>query len=953
MKKSNDLLIGDNLPFIEDLYSQYVEDPNSVDPSWKPLFEEYFGQVPNGHATGRVHAGFVPRSLFEPVHLGENGTDDGDTEYHDNDHETPVNTPSKNAKFAARVAKLVRDYRLRGHLVADLDPLGRPRTNSPPGLDISHHGFSKEDLSVPLYYKSLFGDKQVTLGTLIDRLKTLYCQHIAVEFWDIPEHNRRKWLRHQIENNDYATLNGREEKIQIYEHLCDADAFEMFIHKKYVGAKRFGISGGDALIPLFNAMLDEGAALGLREAVIGMAHRGRLNILRNIMGKPAEVMLSEFEKDPNPENALGASDVKYHMGYSHDHKTKDGKSIHLSLSFNPSHLEFVNPVAVGRVRAKQNILQSDDHKTQIAPFLLHGDAAFTGQGVVAETLNLAKLEAHDVGGTVHIVINNQIGFTASPDESRSTTYATDMAKILEIPIFHVNADDPEACVRVAKLAMQYRQKFHTDVVIDLICYRRYGHNEGDEPRFTNPTMYNRIDETEPIRIQYGKTLIAENVLSEDEVNARWNSRMDAYEKAFEKIRVTPIREKVNSMEGRWKNYRGGKIDIGQNIVTRVPMEKLKALGHIITEIPSEVKVHRTIKRLFSTRRKMLSGDQGLDWGAAESLAFASLIDEKTPIRLCGQDAIRGTFGHRHAAIFDANSDQKFWPTRNVNSNTDYEVYNSCLSEQGVLGFEYGYSLDKPDTLTVWEAQFGDFSNGAQIILDQFISSGEDKWSRLSGLVLLLPHGYEGQGPEHSSARLERYLQMCADDNMFVCNFTLPAQYFHAIRRHMLDDIRKPMVIMTPKSLLRFKEATSPLSELSEGKFHKIIDDVQGLELKKVKKLIFCTGKVYYDILHGIKEKNISDVAVIRIEQLHPLEKEDLQKIFVKYPKDVKIMWVQEEPKNMGAWSYIFPRFIDALDGKKIPLYAGRSASASPATGVKEAHLIEQKMLVEDALATDG
>ncbi len=953
MKNSKDLLIGDNLPFIEDLYSQYVVDPDSVDPSWKPLFEEYFGSVPNGHASGRVRPGFVPRSVFEPVQIAGGGASNllglTDAEYQpQDDKESAVKTPSKTAKFAARVAALVRAYRLRGHLVADLDPLGRQRVNSPPGLEPSHHGFTDDDLKVPVLYKSLFGDREVTLGELIERLKHLYCKHVAVEFWDIPQAERRLWLRQQIELNEYSPLKGADEKIRIFEQLCDADAFEMFLHKKYIGAKRFGITGGDALIPLFHAMLDEGANLGLEEVIIGMAHRGRLNVLRNIMGKPAEVMLSEFEKAPDPESALGSSDVKYHMGYSTNYVTSDEKSVHLSLSFNPSHLEFVNPVVVGRVRAKQDNDASAQRKTKLAPFLLHGDAAFSGQGIVTETLNLAKLDAHDVGGTIHIVINNQVGFTAEPGESRSTTYCTDIAKILEIPIFHINSDDPEACVRVAKLAMRYRQKFKTDVVIDFICYRRYGHNEGDEPRFTQPKMYAAIDATVPIREQYGKALVSEGVLTQAQIDEKWNSRLEAYAETFEAIRENPIRPDVCSLQGRWTEYRGGAIDNGQTVNTRVPIETLKELGEKITHLDPSLNVHRTVKRLFATRKKMVNGEASLDWGAAESLAFASLISEGTPIRLCGQDAVRGTFGHRHAAITTDENSEKSWPLRQIDG-ASFEVFNSCLSEQGVLGYEYGYSLDKPETLTIWEAQFGDFSNGAQIIIDQFITSGEDKWKRLSGIVMLLPHGYEGQGPEHSSARVERYLQQCAEDNMFVCNFTLPSQYFHAIRRHMIDKVRKPLLIMTPKSLLRYKGASSALSDLSEGGLQKLIPEVRELSSDKVKRVIFCSGKVYYDFYEAAVEEGRDDIAIIRVEQLYPLNIADLKTQIAKYPNDVEVVWAQEEPKNMGPWSYMFPLLIEALDEKKFPKFIGRPASASPATGVKEAHLIEQKMIVDEAI----
>ncbi|MFP4598078.1 MAG: 2-oxoglutarate dehydrogenase E1 component [Persicimonas sp.] len=939
---------GDNLSYIEQLYAQYLDDPASVDPSWKPIFDEYLGE----RGDDRPRPSFRPRTIFRSAAaIGQNGST-GEAVYVDKVHNTTVRTPERTEGFAARVEALVRAYRLHGHLIAQIDPLQRERPPAPPELDPGLYGFSKEDMDTPVRCEPLFGENDVTsLREVLARLEHLYCDSIAVEYQDIPDSRPRAWLRDQIEKNNYADLDGADEKKRILERLIEADAFETFLHTKYVGAKRFSVTGGDALIPMLDSLLDELGELGAEEIIFGMAHRGRLNVLHNIMGKPADAMLSEFERSPTPEEHIGSSDVKYHMGYSADVTTPGGNDLHLSLCFNPSHLEFVNPVVMGRARAKQRRMGLPEANGQIVPVLMHGDAAFAGQGIVTESLNLARLDAYSVGGTIHIVINNQIGFTTEPSDGRSTTYATDVAKMLSVPIFHVNGSDPEACVRVMKLAARYRQMFGEDVIIDLVCYREYGHNEGDEPRYTQPVMYQRIDETTHVRKTYSQQLIDEGLVDAEEVDELWEQRMDLYSKVFEKVHTSPKKKSVNTLNGLWEPYEGGDVDATTDLDTAVDREHLEEIGLKLAQVPEDFTPHRTLRRLLKTRQDMATGEKPLDWGMGEALAFGTLLaDENASIRMSGQDCIRGTFSHRHAAVFDTATGLDYWPARHLaDEQGSLEIYNSILSEAAVVGFEYGYSLDSPDGLTIWEAQFGDFSNGAQVIIDQFISSGEDKWKRLSGLVMLLPHGYEGQGPEHSSSRLERYLQLCAEDNMFVCNLTTPAQYFHMIRRHMLRAVRKPLIVTTPKSLLRHRDATSTLEDLSDGGFQCVIgDDHEKVDADKVERVLLCSGKVYYDLASYREEHEHFDTAIVRVEQLYPLRRAELQKVLDAFPDDAEIVWVQEEPKNMGAWSFIFPRLLDMLGCDNQPSYVGRAASASPATGSPEAHDIEQNALIRKA-----
>ncbi|CAN0196617.1 unnamed protein product, partial [Laminaria digitata] len=907
--KEKTLLTGENLPFIEQLYEEYLSDPGSVDPSWVPFFKEHFEGTSQGDAGG---PSFTPRGLFSPMVVGSNGSAAGDDqpEFLNQIDGVRVRTPKKSAGFAAKVETMLRAYRLHGHAVARIDPLEARGATPQPELDPATYGFGKNDLDTPVLCEALFNGDAVPLGQVIDRLKELYCGSIAIEYQYIEDPQTRRWLRDQVERNNYAEIDGARGKKRILEGLLDADAFETFLKRKYQTAKRFSLTGGDALIPMLAALFDEVADGGVREILIGMAHRGRLNVLHNLMRKPAANMFSEFEKTQTPEKYIGSSDVKYHMGYSSDYITPAGEEIHLSLAFNPSHLEFVSPVVIGRARAKQERLgvEGSEARRAVMPLVLHGDAAFCGQGVVAETLNIADLPAYDAGGTVHVVINNQIGFTTLPVDGRSTRYSTDIAKMLEVPILHVNGNDPEACIRAAKLAARFRQKFGRDVVIDLICYRYYGHNEGDEPRYTQPVMYSQIEKTEHVREIYSRQLIEEGVLTKEEVDKMWNERLDDYAPIYEEIQAEPRSKDVNTMGGVWHKFRGGSLQPADDPDTRVSIEKLQELGKKLSIIPEGFKAHRTIRRLFDNRAKMAAGEIPLDWGFGEGLAFASLLDEGTSIRLTGQDSIRGTFSHRHAALFDGDSGERHWPAMHLSEDQGrFHVHNSSLSETAVLGFEYGYSLDSPDWLVMWEAQFGDFVNGAQVIIDQFINSGEDKWKRLSGLVMLLPHGYEGQGPEHSSARLERFLQLCAEDNMFVCNPTTPAQCFHMLRRQVLHKARKPLIVMTPKSLLRLREASSTLEDLSTGGFqHVIPEHRESVDPEKVERVVFCSGKIYYDLLARANDKAHNETAILRVEQLYPLDRATIKSEVARYANAKDVVWVQEEPKNMGPWTYIFP-----------------------------------------------
>ncbi len=941
-------LTGENIQFIEQLYAQYKQDPASVDASWLPVFEELFeGDDPAGPPS----PSFSPRTIFRSGgSTGGAGAPTGEelASFEDKLDGTQVHTPGKTRGFAASVESLVRAYRLHGHARAKLDPLGHPRSTSLPELHPETYGLTEADMDAPIRYEALFNGDQTTLRALIERLRDLYCGHIGVEYQYISEPITRTWLRKAIERRNYASITD-DERRDIYQGLVDADGFETFLQKKYGSVKRFSLSGGDSLIPMMRAMFDEAGSLGVREILVGMAHRGRLNVLHNIMGKEDVMMFSEFEKTQTPEAYIGSSDVKYHMGYSSEYPIGD-ESIHLSMAFNPSHLEFVNPVVVGRARAKQDRIESDDARQRIMPFLLHGDAAFSGQGVVPETFNLSQLDGYHVGGTIHVVINNQVGFTTNPEDGRSTRYATDIAKMLEIPILHVNGDDPEACARAGKLAIQYRHEFGRDVVIDLVCYRLYGHNEGDEPRFTQPGMYAKIGELKRVRVQYAEELASRGVLSAEQAEKMWQDRLDGYNPAYEQIKVQPEPKHVSTLDGLWAGYTGGPVSNVEEPDTRVPMDELQRLGEGLATLPDDFKAHRTVARIIRTRGAMARGEQPVDWGMAENLAYASLVSKGVSVRMTGQDCIRGTFSHRHAAVFHNETAERYWPMRHLGPDLGrFEIHNSSLSETGVLGFEYGYSLDSPDGLTIWEAQFGDFVNGAQVIIDQFINSGEDKWKRLSGIVMLLPHGYEGQGPEHSSARLERFLQLCAEDNMFVCNLTTAAQIFHVMRRQILIRTRKPLIIMSPKSLLRLDRARSSLDELANGAFQHVIPETRPeIEPANVDRVLLCSGKVYFDLIAYAEEHGLDKSAVVRVEQLYPLNREALEAAVAPYANAKKVFWVQEEPKNMGAWYTIFPELLEIFGGRFKPLCVSRAPSASPATGDGESHRLEQENLVRAA-----
>jgi 2-oxoglutarate dehydrogenase E1 component len=758
----------------------------------------------------------------------------------------------------------------------------------------------------------------------------------------IEELHMRAWLRERMEGSANRLELDAAQQLHLLGRLIDAEVFEQFLQTNFTGAKRFSLEGGESLIPLLDLMIERSGELGVEETVIGMAHRGRLNVLCNIMQKSPKDIFAHF-LDKHPEHSMGRGDVKYHLGYSCDRPTARG-TMHLSLAFNPSHLEFVNPVVTGRVRAKQD-RRGDAERRRVVPLLIHGDAAFIGQGVVAETLNLMSLKGYATGGTLHVVVNNQVGFTTNTDDARSTRYATDLAKMLGIPIFHVNGEDPEAVAHVARLAVEYRQEFGRDVVIDMYCYRKWGHNETDEPRFTQPVMYSTIDRRPSVRAAYVEQLLKTGKVTREQVDALAAGSKQSLEQELTETRDSMHHPALSSLAGLWKKYRGGADAQVPDVGTRVDADRLHALMETITTVPAGFNIHPKVGALLKTRRDMLGGT--FDWGTAEALAFASLLDEGVPIRLSGQDAGRGTFSHRHAVWTDAVNGRRYAPlSATATGKARFEVYDSPLSETGVLGFDYGYSLDYPDGLVIWEAQFGDFANGAQVIIDQFLSSGEDKWNRLSGLTLLLPHGFEGQGPEHSSGRVERFLQLCAEDNLFVCNLTTPAQVFHALRRQVLRPIRKPLIVMTPKSNLRVK--ASVLDDLTGGSFQRVIPD-DAVDPTAVRKVLLCSGKVYWDLHAARAEQKATDVAIVRLEQLYPLSQAELTAALAPYADGTPLVWVQEDPWNMGGWYFVSARVPDLI-GSRLPLSCvARDESASPATGSANSHKLEQAALLAEAL----
>ena len=918
---------GVNTGIVAEIRQRYEVDPSSVHESWAELFD------------GRC--GAPPAPARPPAAAPAPGA-----EHH------PIASP-KVAEKHARVLRLIHSYRARGHRIAEIDPLGT-QSDYFPELDPAHYGLGQEDLDQPFFAGDLPGGAIQTLGQILERVRATYCRKVGVEFTHIQDPGRRQWLMRRMEETENQTVLPPEEQLRVLEKLAAAELFERFLHTKFLGQKRFSLEGAEALIPLLDTIVEDSPAHGVREIVLGMAHRGRLNVLSNILGKSLESMFSEFEDIELAETPFGSGDVKYHKGFSNDRRTRSGERIHMSLTANPSHLEAVDPVVEGRARAKQ-IQVGDPRGHSVLPVLLHGDAAFAGQGIVAETLNLSRLRGFSTGGTIHVVVNNQIGFTTNPAEARSTLYATDVAKMIQVPIFHVNGDDPEAVTHVVKLAFSYRQRFGEDVVIDLMCYRRHGHNEGDDPSFTQPLLYAKIRKRPRLRKLYTEQLVRAGVLSEKDVDRIEEDLNGQLQQALQVIKTQPPRpDEPYEPRGRWVGY--SRTDRGEDPETALSVERLAQLAESLASVPAGFEVHKKLRALLERRRKVVAEDGPIDWATGEQLAFGSLLVEGTPVRLSGQDSSRGTFNQRHAVLVDQRTGEEYAPLDHLaGTQARFEVYDSHLSEAAVLGFEYGYSLAEPRTLTMWEAQFGDFANGAQVIIDQFIASAHVKWQRMSGLVMLLPHGYEGHGPEHSSARMERYLQMCAEDNIQVANCTTPAQYFHLLRRQMRRKWRAPLVVFTPKSLLRAPRAASRAIEFSEGSFRPVMDDPAIQDPQGVRRVLLCSGKVYYDLVQHREGRDGADpgeargdVAIVRVEELYPWPEEELSRVMERYPNSDRVTWVQEEPANMGAWTFVRERLPGVLRASAKLAYAGRPASASPAGGSMRIHKYEQQTLLQAA-----
>ncbi|MEM9204716.1 MAG: 2-oxoglutarate dehydrogenase E1 component [Pseudomonadota bacterium] len=977
-------LYGGNAAYIEELYAQFKADPSSVDAQW----QSFFGELPDDTADVIAEARGAPwkRKDWPIVANGELVSAlDGDWPLPEAEVKKKIETKAKEegrtlstdeieraTRDSVHAVQMIRAYRMRGHLHADLDPLGIMKRAPEPELDPASYGFGPEDLDRPIFIDYMLGLEYATVNEMVAILKRTYCSTIGVEFMHISNPAEKSWIQERIEGPDKEvsfTTNGKK---AILNKIIEAEGYENYLHVKYTGTKRFGLDGGEAMIPALEQIIKRGGNLGLKEIILGMAHRGRLNVLANVMGKPHRAIFNEFMGGAaQPDDVEGSGDVKYHLGASSDREF-DGNSVHLSLTANPSHLEIVAPVVLGKVRAKQDQHSAIDHRyvmdtrdtdrTNVLPLLIHGDAAFAGQGVVAECFGLSGLKGHRTGGSIHFIVNNQIGFTTAPRHSRSSPYPSDVAKMIEAPIFHVNGDDPEAVTYAAKIAIEFRQQFGKPVVIDMICYRRFGHNEGDEPSFTQPLMYKKIRSHPSVSKIYSERLVSEGLVAADEVEtmrAEWKAHLDIEFESGEHYKPN----KADWLDGVWSGMKKADEEGPRRGVTGVAMETLKDLGGKISTVPDGFNVHRTIKRFMDNRQAMIDAGTGIDWATGEALAFATLINDGHAIRLSGQDCERGTFSQRHSVLNDQETEETYVPLNNIAADqARYEVINSMLSEEAVLGFEYGYSLSAPNALTLWEAQFGDFANGAQVLFDQFISSGERKWLRMSGLVCLLPHGYEGQGPEHSSARLERFLQMCAEDNMQVANCTTPANYFHVLRRQIHRDFRKPLILMTPKSLLRHKRCVSRLDEMSgETSFHRILwDDAQALDDQaitlvpdeKIKRVVLCTGKVYFDLYEERENRGINDVYLMRVEQLYPFPLramiEELQRF-----KHAEIVWCQEEPKNMGSWTFVEPNIERVLNhinaDHSRARYVGRSAAAATATGLMSQHKKQLEAFLNEAL----
>ncbi|BCJ89440.1 2-oxoglutarate dehydrogenase subunit E1 [Terrihabitans soli] len=969
-------LYGGNAPYIEDLYARYQENPASVDAEWQEFFAGF-----NDHPADAVkiaRGASWTRPETQPPLAAVNGSAAvaekvarGAERVLSEKIETKAQSAGQSllpedvqraTRDSVRALMLIRSYRMRGHLAADLDPLKLEPRGDHPELDPESYGFTEADLDRKIFLDHVLGMEFATMREILTILKRTYCSTLGVEFMHISSPAEKAWVQERIEGPEKTIAFTPEGKRAILNKLVEAEGFEKFLDVKFTGTKRFGLDGGEALIPALEQIIKRGGNLGVKEIVLGMAHRGRLNVLTQVMGKPHRALFHEFKGGSStPDEVEGSGDVKYHLGASSDREF-DSNKVHLSLTANPSHLEIVDPVVLGKVRAKQD-QHKDAERTQVLPLLLHGDAAFAGQGVIAECFGLSGLKGHRTGGSIHVIINNQIGFTTSPRVARSSPYPSDVAKMVEAPVFHVNGDDPEAVTFAAKIATEFRQKFKKPVVIDIFCYRRFGHNEGDEPSFTQPLMYRAI-RSHPTTLEiYTRKLVAEAVITEaevEEMKAGWRSHLDS---EFE-TGQSYLPNKADWLDGRWAGMKpaGKDVEDARRGSTGVPVATLREIGEKITTAPEGFHLHKTIGRFLENRRKAIETGEGIDWATGEALAFSSLLIEGNPVRLSGQDVERGTFSQRHSVLTDQENDARWKPFNHVkDGQARYEVINSMLSEEAVLGFEYGYSLAEPSALTLWEAQFGDFANGAQVVIDQFISSAERKWLRMSGLVMLLPHGYEGQGPEHSSARLERFLQMAAEDNMQIANCTTPSNYFHILRRQLKRDFRKPLILMTPKSLLRHKRAVSKLEHMGEGTyFHRWLHDdadprVGGkglVEPKKIRRLILCTGKVYYDLIDEREKRGVDDVYILRIEQLYPFPAKSLAQELAAF-ENAEIVWCQEEPRNQGAWFFV-EHYVSWASGKKGSdrrlRYVGRPAAASTAVGQMSKHQAQLRAFLDEAFA---
>ena len=934
------------------LYTQYKADSGAVPPAWRRFFDQLDADARALIEDIGQRAGAGGSASTAPNGSGGNGVGAVAQAVAGEEHLTAAHVRQATLD-SIRALMMIRTYRVRGHLEADLDPLGVRKRPRHPELDPKRHGFEDKDMDRPVFVNGALGFDTATPRQILDRLRKTYAGKIGVEFMHIQDPDQKLWVQKRIENIDNRTDFTERGKKAILERLTATETFESFLDKKYTGTKRFGVDGGEAIVPALEQILKRGSQMGLKEMVLGMSHRGRLNVLANFMGKPFRAIFHEFSGGAShPEDVGGSGDVKYHLGTSSDREF-DGNSVHLSLTANPSHLEAVDPVCVGKVRAKQQ-QRGDSAHDEVGCLLLHGDAAFAGQGLVPETLDMSELKGYATGGTIHFIINNQIGFTTNPIHARSGPYCTEVSKVIQAPIFHVNGDDPEAVVHVARIATEFRQTFKKDVVIDMFCYRRFGHNEGDEPAFTQPLMYDAIKKHPRVRQIYADNLVKQGVMSQDEADAyvtNWHQRLQEDFDAADSYQPND----ADWLEGVWSGMHAARTYGPRRGETDVAVEDLQRVGQALTQVPDGFNLNRKLRRLLDQKKEMLESGQGIDWSTAEALAFGTLLNEGHPVRLSGQDSGRGTFSQRHAVLIDQKDETRYVPLNHISEDqAAFEVLDSPLSEVGVLGFEYGYSLAEPRALTLWEAQFGDFVNGAQIIIDQFIASGEVKWLRMCGLVMLLPHGYEGQGPEHSSARIERFLQLCGEDNIQVVNCTTPANYFHVLRRQLHRDFRKPLIIFTPKSLLRHKSCVSGLEMFGpESTFHRVLhEDTLPGDPKDARQLVLCSGKVFYDLIEERARRGVTDVHVLRLEQLYPFPADALIKEMEPY-KHCELVWCQEEPRNMGAWMFL-EGFLEGVADeagfeKPRPRYAGRRAAASPATGIQSWHKRQQAELLDDAL----